>query len=349
MWYNFAALADKLGFESEHIDRLKTLNPDREVARKALLMARDPRYFKYNEAALERFQDQMVDMFRTAVDVPPTYIKPPLLVDGPGEALQRRCGRTFQIAYENDRDFIFLDVLYDPRSGEGKGISSFFVRTSVYFAFFGRLQDNSAVNPPSTPQPEEPAPRAGTRNQTPPHSPREEPQPQGSGSSNGSLQSIPITQVSSPVGGQMALVPASNETTGEASNAVAHREDQRASEEPDDQAMPLLHRRIFVQVWQNGVLEDQRTSLSMDQSEVERFATKQIRKDMFLFNTLGRALTPKNCFDAIINDGTQTLIIVPGSQLDISRQLVASTEQSGANALLSEDEGRRKRRLITNG
>jgi hypothetical protein len=34
---------------------------------------------------------------------------------------------------------MFLDQLYKPPLGEGRGIGSFFVRRSVYFEIFGRL------------------------------------------------------------------------------------------------------------------------------------------------------------------------------------------------------------------
>jgi hypothetical protein len=96
-----------------------------------------------------------------------------------------------------------------------------------------------------------------------------------------------------------------------------------------------------------GVYEDQRTTLALDRSEVERFAGKQLRKQMHLFNTLGHALTAKNCFDAIIADGTQTLILIPADQLDISRQLVASTGEFTANPDPSEG-GQRSTKLIKN-
>jgi hypothetical protein len=123
---------------------------------------------------------------------------------------------------------------------------------------------------------------------------------------------------------------------------------EQAMTEANDQAVPLMPPRVFVRVWQNGIFEDQRTTLALDRSEVERFATKQLRKQMYLFNTLGRALTAKNCFDAIRTDGSQTLILVPADQLDISRQLVASTLES-ANPGPSKGDERSKKRLITNG
>lgn len=121
------------------------LDPDRELARKAMLMGRCPQYFQYDEADFESFQSQISVMYQTAKSKAPPRMKPPLLVDGPGEALERRCGRTFRRAFGYDRDFLFLDALDDPRLGEGRGISSFYVRASVFGAFFGKhMPSNSS-------------------------------------------------------------------------------------------------------------------------------------------------------------------------------------------------------------
>jgi hypothetical protein len=43
----------------------------------------------------------------------------------------------FNRAYEKDREHLFLDTVCHPSVGDGQAISSFFVRASVYFAFFG--------------------------------------------------------------------------------------------------------------------------------------------------------------------------------------------------------------------
>jgi hypothetical protein len=346
LWYEFAVLASELGFESEQIRQLKSGNPDREVARKSLLRARDPRYFKYDEAVFECFVDQLVDMFRAAIDILPTYIKPPLLVHGPGESLQRRCGRVFQKAYEDDRDFLFLDVLYDPRKGEGEGASSFYVRMSVYFAFFGDPQNTSPGVRPSTPprttadppvaQPEKrprnldrnrsrsasptrPSHRSSRRRERSASSHRERRRSQRADTGNNAPPETPDNERSSQ---SIAHSPQAAEPM--ALDRIEISEGALDTRVPNqEQAMTLMSPRVLVRLWQNNLFEDQQTILAMDRSEVERFASKQLRKQMCLFNTLGRALTSKNCFDAI--RGTQTLILVPDDQLDISRQLIAST------------------------
>jgi len=153
IWHWFGALADKLGFESDQISELMSSDPDKETARKALFMGRCHRYFQYDQTDFERFQSRIADMYKTAIPTSPTSVRPSLLVDGPGEALQRRCGRTFRRAYADDQDFLFLDVLYDPRLGEGKGISSLYVRASVFFAFFGKHRPSSPMDTDPSIQP----------------------------------------------------------------------------------------------------------------------------------------------------------------------------------------------------
>src|SRR4051794_10515972 len=137
-WHRFATLMYRLGFESEEIHRLRLKDPDRERARTTLLDARDPEHYEYNERDFESHQDQMVKMFKSARRIDQPDVAPLLFVNGPGEDLERRCGRTFEDAYEYDRKFLFLNVIGDSGWAGGRGITSLFVRISVCFAFFGR-------------------------------------------------------------------------------------------------------------------------------------------------------------------------------------------------------------------
>ncbi len=139
MWYNFGSLAYRLGFESPEIERLKALDPDKEKARQSLLLGRGPDRYRYDDDDFERFTDIIARMYRTAKEIQPPTPGPLVLVDGPGESLERRCGRHRSKAYEYDRYFLFLEVLNNPVDGKGNSISSLFVRKSVYFAFFGSL------------------------------------------------------------------------------------------------------------------------------------------------------------------------------------------------------------------
>ena len=61
-----------------------------------------------------------------------------LVTPGPGLPIGERCGPPLAEAYENDQDFLFIHHLHDEPEVQGEGITSFFVRQSVYFSFFGR-------------------------------------------------------------------------------------------------------------------------------------------------------------------------------------------------------------------
>lgn len=71
-------------------------NPDTEVARSALLAARDPDYFTYDGSLVLQHLVGMKQMFETATAKPDPSGQPSLLVDGPGEAIPRKCGRVFE-------------------------------------------------------------------------------------------------------------------------------------------------------------------------------------------------------------------------------------------------------------
>ncbi|OBT55954.1 hypothetical protein VE04_03627 [Pseudogymnoascus sp. 24MN13] len=74
----------------------------------------------------------------TATGVENPRSSPPLVTPGPGVARAKRCGIPRRRAYEEDRGSLFINHLHDGRQDQGEGITSFFVRRSVYFAFFGR-------------------------------------------------------------------------------------------------------------------------------------------------------------------------------------------------------------------
>jgi hypothetical protein len=147
-WHRFALLADRLGFESKVIDQLKADDPYRTEARNFLLKHNPPEFYTFNQQLFEDCVEQMATARAAFVEKDRQYIKPPVVVDGPGEPLPRRCGRFFQSAYEYERRYLFLDVLYDATSAIGKGITSFFVRRSTYFAFFGTGVPNATAEAP---------------------------------------------------------------------------------------------------------------------------------------------------------------------------------------------------------
>jgi hypothetical protein len=153
-WYRFALLADQLGFDSKVIKKLKADDPYRAEARNFLLKHNPPELYTFDPQLFEECVEQMARIRAAVVEKNRQYLKPPVVVDGPGETLPRRCGRFFQIAYEYERNYLFLGLLYDAMDARGKGITSFFVRRSTYFAFFGkRVPSTTAeVRPPRNPE-----------------------------------------------------------------------------------------------------------------------------------------------------------------------------------------------------
>ncbi|PVH72066.1 hypothetical protein DL98DRAFT_383223, partial [Cadophora sp. DSE1049] len=60
------------------------------------------------------------------------------VTSGDGVAMDHRSGIPRTEAYEEDRVFLFVTQLHNEQQNWGEGITSFFVRKSVYLAFFGR-------------------------------------------------------------------------------------------------------------------------------------------------------------------------------------------------------------------
>lgn len=63
---------------------------------------------------------------------------PSFVVDGPGECLGRKCAYPYDLAYEQNREFLFLDKIHSVDRSQGSSIQPIFVRKSVYLAYFGR-------------------------------------------------------------------------------------------------------------------------------------------------------------------------------------------------------------------
>jgi hypothetical protein len=110
-WHVFAVLALQLGYSSNRIRELALTKP------------------------LEKFRPAMVG----------SEGRPIFTTLDSGEDLDRRWGRVFQKAHEFDRQFLFLNMLYEQDKSIGMGISSFYVRQSVWFAFFERILPSQSV------------------------------------------------------------------------------------------------------------------------------------------------------------------------------------------------------------
>jgi Protein of unknown function (DUF3723) len=80
---------------------------------------------------------QITEKFETTVEISYLLSTPSLFVDRPGEDIARRCGRLESTAYEDNQQYLFFEHLNKIDNGYGNGVTSFFIRKSVYKAFFG--------------------------------------------------------------------------------------------------------------------------------------------------------------------------------------------------------------------
>jgi Protein of unknown function (DUF3723) len=108
----FAGLAYRLGFESKEIRSLMQRSFDREIARDALLKARKPGRYEYDEAAFEHHLGQIVRMFSTARPVTAEQPKAALEADDSG-GLLKRCGIPRRQDHERDKSSLFLSKLHE--------------------------------------------------------------------------------------------------------------------------------------------------------------------------------------------------------------------------------------------
>jgi hypothetical protein len=68
---------------------------------------------------------------------------------------------------------------------------------------------------------------------------------------------------------------------------------------------------------------------------------KKEHSNFRLFDIFGRALTHKNCFDAVVRNGTRIIVLARADQIDINRQLLAAT----ANYMEQAEEGQPRKKL----
>ena len=136
---------------------LRQRSADWQIARNALLKARKPDRYRYDEAALEAHVAQIVELFTTATPLPLESLNPTFVSADP-DAPGNRCGFPDKDAQDQDRKFLFLPYLHNESEERGQEVTSFFVRRSVYLAFFGKPLD-AAVDvifdepPPTSPAP----------------------------------------------------------------------------------------------------------------------------------------------------------------------------------------------------
>ena len=103
--YDMAVLAKRLGFQSPQIEQLTQQSPDRQIAQDALLRARRPDRYRYNEGEVESLINKVTECFVRAI--PLEYQPPVECVGGRETKRESRCGHPQAKAQLQDCRFLF--------------------------------------------------------------------------------------------------------------------------------------------------------------------------------------------------------------------------------------------------
>ncbi|KAF7894690.1 uncharacterized protein EAF01_010140 [Botrytis porri] len=150
--YQFAKLAYKLGFDSDQVQRLLSIDPRIEEIYSCLVRL-DPSKEKNEEELRLRAQNYATIWNKdNAVKDSnmSTVSNHPLLTDrDQDQTLAQRCGRPFQKAHIQDKEFLFLRHIYSSDKTTGRYITSFYVKQATFIAFFGdfKIDDLQEPNP----------------------------------------------------------------------------------------------------------------------------------------------------------------------------------------------------------
>lgn len=132
--FEFGSLANRLGFESKDISTILETSPDRQAAERVLLSARKPGKYRYPD--FEHCVQQMMAIFATAQPVP-TNEMPHCTEMGQCVEPPVRCGIPHDSDHDRDQSQLFLPNILLDYDTEQTHLTSFFVRRSVYIAYFG--------------------------------------------------------------------------------------------------------------------------------------------------------------------------------------------------------------------
>ena len=274
-------------------------------------------------------------------------IKPLLVTSGPGEEVPQRCGLPQLEAFEEDRDSLFLHYLDNEQNERGEGVTSFFVRRSIYFEFLGRPKYTVALNPAEREREREAI--AQLERQAQAQQQHEEQEQEAQAQRQREEQEREA---------QAQRREAQEEQNREEQEAQAQREQEQAQREREEQAQREREEQeqrehhdlgqvcIRFKIRERSGWRDVQ-SLWVDRSdpsEVARVAKKSIRKGLRIFDTKMKLLGPDDCFEVVTADETNTILLIPQNALDINDRLLDSASVLSYEAIVDSVRQTRPRR-----
>ena len=139
IWYKFADLAHRLGFRSQEIDKILAENTDVKITPGSLHTLRPEVMYGSNAVPFASLAQEVNKSLQNVCCSRERETRPHITV-ADAEELSHRCGMPYNESQERDREYLFLDTLYDSPdryNSSGDEISSFYVKRAIFFAFFG--------------------------------------------------------------------------------------------------------------------------------------------------------------------------------------------------------------------
>ena len=296
-------------------------------------------------------------------EVMQSSIKPSLVTSGPGEEVPQRCGLPKLEAFEEDRDSLFLHYLDNEQNERGEGVTSFFVRRSIFLEFLGRPRCTVALNPAEGEREREAI--AQLERQAQAQQQHEEQEQEAQAQRQREEQEREL---------QAQRREAREEEEREEQEAQAQREQEQAQREREKQAQrereEQAQRERQEQEQQEREEQEQREHYDLgqvcirfkirersgwrdvqslwvdrsDPSEVARVAKKSIRKGLRIFDTKMKLLGPDDCFEVVTADKTNTILLIPQNALDIDDRLLDSASVLSYEAIVDSVRQTRPRR-----
>ena len=315
-WYKLAAGAKRRGFGSCEIERILAQDPDRRRAKDFLLEDYSSEDVEYDDHVIDEFVKYTLAAKKSAHHRSQQLSIPALLVHGTGESHERRCGRTFEKAYNADRKHFFLHDIYNSRQGDGDGVSSFLVRSSVFFHFFGRygiylLLTNARLEQSMF------AELNGVIGEI----------PDTRDGNNYYARGIPENLDFGPVvEPRLVVVPAAGreEEMPLAPIATSKETLDESLLDADDTSIQTPH--INLKFWENGKPLDEIVTIKHEnlRSALEQTLKKRYR-EYYIYDLNWRALSVTRAFDEAVKNKTYTLYLK--ARIGISRSLMGNSMQ----------------------
>ena len=302
---------------------------------------------------------------------------PVLVTSGPGEKLKRRSGLPVVETFHEDRGYLFLKHLHNDQDHHGEGITSFFVLKSIYLAYMGRLthgltfndlnnRGNSGSMQPNLAA-QERQERERERDQRE-RDQREREQEQRERDRARREQARQERERQERQEREQREQEQRERDRARREQARQEREQQERQErkrqereqrEQREQEQREQEQRkqmmstansgqvcIHFKMRERGIWRNVQ-SLWVDQadsSEVGRVAKKNVRKGLRLFDLNMHLLTPENCFEAVTEDGTNTIVLLPQSELDIDEGILDSAHVLSYQAISDGVRSKRQAR-----